>query len=150
MIDQFTTAGPLGQTEALLFCGVSRSTRWPLCRAEHLRLHPACAICGVKVYVDVHHKIPVHVNRDGELDPGNLITLCDERASRHHFEVGHGGDWRLWNEAVDADAEYLSAMYRRIRGMRLKAGDVADAPSDSRLLRDMAIAAWLGSGVLLA
>jgi hypothetical protein len=135
-----------GLIRSMMLVGAKRHPQWYAVRAKHLVTSPACAICGVARFVEVHHKVPVHVDDSLELDPGNLVTLCDERASRHHFEVGHGGDWRMWNQAIDADIEYLSGMYRRIRGMRLEAGDVADAPSDSSFVRDLAIATWIDAG----
>jgi 5-methylcytosine-specific restriction endonuclease McrA len=78
-----------------------RSPRWPAERALHLRLYPACAVCGTKNDIDVHHKKPFHLYPELELVITNLMTLC----TTHHLLFGHLGDWRAWNKAVDKDVE---------------------------------------------
>jgi 5-methylcytosine-specific restriction endonuclease McrA len=84
-----------------------RSPAWRGVRRRHLATNPTCAACGTKHLVDVHHIIPFHIDPTHELDPGNLITLCRWPLRRHHFKVGHLGDWTRWNETVRADAAVL-------------------------------------------
>jgi hypothetical protein len=95
--------------------GRPRSRHWPEVRFAHLHDNPACVICGETKFVDVHHILPVHSSPELELDFENLVTLCNENAKNHHFEIGHGGNWRLCNEMIIEDAAYLEEMYARIR-----------------------------------
>ncbi len=63
------------------------------------KLNPTCAVCGAKSNIsngnknDVHHILPVSVRPDLAADTNNLVTLC----RRHHFWVGHAGNWRTYN-----------------------------------------------------
>ena len=56
-----------------------RSNQWPTARKAHLELYPACAVCGGSVDIQVHHIRPFHLHPDLELDPGNLVTLCESK-----------------------------------------------------------------------
>jgi hypothetical protein len=96
--------------------GRPRSSKWRGIRAFHLKYNQACVVCGEARYVEVHHILPVHVAPESELDPDNLVTLCDDRAASHHFQIGHGGNWMYWNMIVRDDAKYLAEMYQRVRG----------------------------------
>ena len=83
-----------------------RSGRWPTVRERHLQEHPACAVCGGTKKVEVHHMHPFHLHPDLELDPENLITLCedDDDGVNCHLLFGHLGDFKSFNETVAADA----------------------------------------------
>jgi hypothetical protein len=45
----------------------------------------------------VHHIEPFHVAPDKELDPANLLTLCDYPGASCHLLLGHFGNWTMWN-----------------------------------------------------
>jgi 5-methylcytosine-specific restriction protein A len=79
-----------------------RSSRWSSVRKQHITEYPKCAACGRSNKVEVHHIEPVHVNPDRELDPSNLITLCD---SPCHLVFGHLMDYKSWNEGVVKDCD---------------------------------------------
>jgi len=82
-----------------------RSSHWPKVRADWLKNHPWCAACGFTDSVQVHHKVPFHIDRLKELDPSNFITLCEsEERGNHHLHIGHDGDWKDFNPNVEADA----------------------------------------------
>lgn len=84
----------------------TRSPKWKSVRLEHLKQHPCCAACGRSLKLEVHHIEPVHINPEGELDPSNLVTLCD---SPCHIVFGHFMDWKSWNSSVVEDcAVYLN------------------------------------------
>ena len=93
--------------------GAARSGKWPALERNWLKVHPHCAACGGTQDVSVHHKKPFHLHPDLELDPGNLITLCE----RHncHLMIGHSGDWHAFNPHVEEDARILR---RRIEQRR--------------------------------
>lgn len=96
-----------------------RDPAWAALAHQWLRDHPTCAACGSKKNLEVHHKVPVHVSRSLELDPNNLITLCENTGSptkdpisHCHFIIGHLGNWFNYNRQVDKQAyDHLIAMY---------------------------------------
>lgn len=86
-----------------------RSPLWKKVRKEHLKKENVCQGCGTKKGLQVHHIIPVHVDGSLELDPSNLITLCD---SKCHLLFGHLMDYKSWNPDVVQDC---LAMQKKIR-----------------------------------
>lgn len=84
--------------------GARRSKDWRKVRAEHLRLHPYCAVCGKKkrlISNHVHHCVPFWKDNSLELSAENLITLC----RKHHFLFGHYLSWHSFNENVIMDSD---------------------------------------------
>jgi hypothetical protein len=75
-----------------------RSTHWPRVRKEHLEHQPLCSVCGGRKNVEVHHVRPFYKAPKLELDPQNLITLCNHL--RCHLLIGHLGYFRSWNVDV--------------------------------------------------
>lgn len=86
---------------------VQRSPEWRGVRDRFVALHPTCAACGSDAFPEVHHIKPYHLFPKLELDPANLITLCDGPYRRCHFVVGHLCDWRSWNVDAVRDAAWL-------------------------------------------
>lgn len=80
--------------------GAARSGKWSEVRRDFLKLHPTCEACGVESDLNVHHIKPFNQFPELELEPTNLITLC----RKHHFEVGHLGNWKSANATVREDA----------------------------------------------
>lgn len=80
--------------------GISRSDRWPTVRKQWLIYNSTCSACGTKIKLQVHHIIPFHLDLEKELDPKNLITLCEP----HHLLIGHLMSWSSWNINVVKDA----------------------------------------------
>lgn len=78
-----------------------RSPKWSSIRKQHLQEHPKCAACGRDKKLEVHHIEPVHKNPNRELDPSNLITLCDFPC---HLLFGHLMDYKSWNVDVINDS----------------------------------------------
>lgn len=95
---------------------VYRSTLWPKVRKEHLIVQPTCQACGGKSRLEVHHIIPFHVRPDLELDPTNLVTLCEggKYGINCHLFVGHKGNYSDFNLSVRELAGFLLA-YRSKR-----------------------------------
>ena len=81
-----------------------RSPRWDDVRDAHVAKHPTCAACGSTTHLQVHHIKPFHLFRELELDPTNLLTLCEQGDTKCHFRIGHHGSWRKYNENVVHDA----------------------------------------------
>lgn len=98
-----------------------RSSRWPAARRRHLKANPVCAACGSQTGLEVHHIIPVHtvLGKEKELDPENLLTLCEARKGSGrdcHFLFGHSLFWRGWNPWAVADAaEFFSRVVESAR-----------------------------------
>jgi len=84
---------------------VERSPKWSATRNRHLKLHSGCEACGSVENVQVHHIKPFHLFPELELEPTNLITLCekfiadeDKTNDNHHLILGHGGDFHKNNK----------------------------------------------------
>jgi len=85
-----------------------RSPLWRSVRAEHLKLHPTCAVCGGTSMIEVHHIFPFHKFPDMELNLENLITLCEGKKHCHKW-VGHLFDWKNYNDEVVNDSQIWNA-----------------------------------------
>ena len=86
--------------------GAARSGKWRSVRAAHLKKHPRCALCGGKKKLEAHHCLPFHLDPSLELDPNNLITLCEEKkdGANCHLLCGHLGSFHSFNKDVREDA----------------------------------------------
>lgn len=93
-----------------------RSPEWPLVRAAHLRFEPECVACGSRTALSVHHVEPFHLNPGRELDPGNLVTLCECPAHNCHLIFGHVLNWQLGNPDARSDARRYRMRMRQVRG----------------------------------
>lgn len=95
--------------------GIARSPEWPRVEHAHLQAQPQCVACGAAgPGLQVHHMFPFHYcvalgRPDLELDPRNLITLCETEegkpGSNHHLLIGHLDDFKSSNLDVDVDAK---------------------------------------------
>ena len=79
--------------------GKGRSPQWPKARKAHLETEPKCAWCGSTKSLEVHHIRPFHLHPELELDPSNLITLC-ESDEKCHLSKGHLGSWKQENPDI--------------------------------------------------
>jgi 5-methylcytosine-specific restriction protein A len=85
--------------------GNRRSSKWPTARKHHLKLHPVCEVCGGSEKLEVHHIEPYHLNPERELDPTNMITLCEgKKFVNCHLLFGHLGSYKNINPNVVEDA----------------------------------------------
>ena len=87
--------------------GTARSGHWPTVRKHHLEMHPTCALCGGTAKLEVHHIRPFHLHPDLELDPSNLVTLCEANKDgvNCHLLFGHLGNFKSFNVDVLEDAK---------------------------------------------
>lgn len=87
--------------------GAMRSKDWPRVRREHLKRFPTCALCGGDKTIEVHHKKMYSKNPQLELDPNNLITLCESGKNGIvcHRAFGHLGNYQRENPDVVEDVE---------------------------------------------
>jgi len=101
--------------------GIARSPHWPAVERAFRESHPTCLACAVEANdekkpersVQVHHCHPFHYvvalgRPDLELDPRNLVALCEDEKGRpaedHHLLIGHLGNFKEGNLNVAADA----------------------------------------------
>lgn len=89
--------------------GKKRSDEWPRVRKDWIKNNPACAVCGTKKNVQVHHRVAFHTHPELELDPTNFITLCEGEERDHHRMIGHCENFQSINEHVDADVAFWKA-----------------------------------------
>ena len=75
----------------------TRSPKWKDVRKKHIDKQNQCQFCGSSKNLEVHHIVPVHINPELELDPDNLITLCDKNC---HLLIGHFMNFKSWNPEV--------------------------------------------------
>ncbi len=88
--------------------GHQRSPEWPRVEKEHRLREPACVACGYKGrHLQVHHIKPFHLHPHLELDPDNLITLCEAGGREHHLLLGHLDTWESYNEHIRRDAKHF-------------------------------------------
>ena len=92
-----------------------RSSKWPSVRKEHLKKFPVCAVCGSSKKLEVHHIVSFVEDPSKELDPNNLITLCECRSYGVicHLFVGHCGDYKKINPTVVEDAEHWNKKLKK-------------------------------------
>lgn len=98
--------------------GSKRSNQWPKVRAAHLKDNASCALCGGKKKLEVHHIHPFHLHPELELDPKNLITLCESKANgiNCHLFFGHLGNFKGVNPQVPKDAlEWAARILERLK-----------------------------------
>lgn len=94
--------------------GVKRSGSWSTVRKHFLEQNPTCAVCGKTDRLEVHHERPFHLNPELELDPTNLITLCEgNKALNCHLVIGHLGNYKDINPDVRKDAETWKLKFKR-------------------------------------
>ncbi len=96
--------------------GIARSPHWPAVERAFRAAHPHCLACAPdapETAVQVHHRAPFHYvvalgRPDLELDPRNLVSLCETEEGRpaenHHLLIGHLGNFREGNLEVLEDA----------------------------------------------
>ena len=84
-----------------------RSPKWHDVRNEFLKNNPKCAACNRTDFLQVHHIQTFKLHPELELDPSNLITLCEPPSQQHHCHllIGHKGNWKNFNENVRSDAQ---------------------------------------------
>jgi hypothetical protein len=121
--------------------GLARSPHWEATKKKFLADNAHCAACGPNgptKSLQVHHRQPFHYcvlagRPDLELDPRNLVTLCEsegkDASADHHLLLGHLDDFQSYNpsvwehatetyhahtkEQIQADAAYQAMLKQR-------------------------------------
>lgn len=92
----------------------SRSPLWPKNRSEWLKKNNKCAVCWGTEYLEVHHKIPFHVEPKLELVDSNFITLCEKPSRNCHFTWGHFYNWLQYNPKIELCINYWKRVRKNI------------------------------------
>jgi hypothetical protein len=77
-----------------------RSKLWNKTRIAFIKKNPFCAYCKSITYLQVHHIKPFHIWPELELNPENLVVLCENPNINCHFKIGHLEDWKSYNPLV--------------------------------------------------
>lgn len=87
----------------------NRSSKWGEVRKNHLKENPYCIVCGGTRKLEVHHIKPFHLYPELELEPSNLVTLCEDASYGIicHLFIGHMGSYRFQNPNVLEDAKKI-------------------------------------------
>jgi 5-methylcytosine-specific restriction enzyme A len=103
--------------------GSTRSPQWSKVRAEHLKKNPTCAVCSGVSKIEVHHIVPFHIDPSKELEPTNLITLCESNQNgiNCHLAFGHLGNYQSVNKTVKTDARVWNKKLRTRKVLSEKA-----------------------------
>lgn len=80
-----------------------RSSKWKAVRNNFIKEHGCCAVCGKTENLVVHHKQPFHLFPEKELDPTNLVTLCENDILNCHYVIGHLMEWTRYNPDIEED-----------------------------------------------
>src|SRR3990167_4774560 len=97
--------------ESLKTLGAARSSGWNKVRKDFLERHPTCALCEGNKTLEIHHKKPFHLHPELELDPNNLITLCESGKNGIvcHRAFGHLGSYQSVNINIEEDVRVWNA-----------------------------------------
>jgi len=105
--------------------GEKRSGRWRKVRKDFIEANPTCFVCGGSKKVEVHHVIPFSVAPDLELDPSNLVSLCEAKkyGLNCHLLIGHLGNYRrtnpnFWTDAISWSMKLGKVDLNDLRKMR--------------------------------
>jgi hypothetical protein len=92
--------------------GKPRSPKWPAVERAFKAEYPLCEVCGSDKNVEIHHRVPFHVDPSKELDFGNLITLCSNSSCMSHLTLGHLGSYKQSNPHIREDSTLLNKRRR--------------------------------------
>lgn len=81
-----------------------RSSHWPALEREIRAEQGECAACASKSHLQVHHVLPFHLYPEFELEPSNLVVLCEAPGQNCHLRYGHAGSFAAYNPNVLRDA----------------------------------------------
>lgn len=120
--------------------GVRRSSRWRKVREKHLKNNPRCELCEGTKKLRVHHIKPFHTHPELELEPTNLITLCEclSYGINCHLLVGHLGNYRNINNDSVIDVDTWNAKLKERNSRK-------DNPPSDASVAQLAEATDLGS-----
>ena len=99
--------------------GARRSPKWRSFRNKFLE-GKKCAVCGGKTKLEAHHIEPFISAPERELDPSNILPLCEGRKQINcHCCIGHGGDYRDYNPFSEELAQLLNWLMKNRQAIKV-------------------------------
>jgi 5-methylcytosine-specific restriction protein A len=105
---------PVSTAKNDFFAEASRDPRWKPFRNNYL-VNKRCAICDSTENLELHHKKSFHDHPELELDPGNVVALCENPSRNCHFVFGHLMNWRLVNDDIDNTIMYFQLLRKKAK-----------------------------------
>ena len=93
------------QKEVIDVVRKKRSSKWRTVRKKFMK-GKTCAVCGATKSLECHHIKDFSTNPELELEPTNLLALCDG-SMRCHRIWGHLGNWKSINDTIVKDAAWF-------------------------------------------
>lgn len=99
----------------IVLAGEKRSSEWGKVRKEHLKENPVCIICGSSSDLEVHHVIPFSIDKELELAPTNLVTVCRSKqyGFNCHLHIAHAGSFKNYNPWILEDIDKVKEIINR-------------------------------------
>lgn len=110
-----------------------RSPLWAKLREKFIADNSSCMACGQRDDLSVHHIRPFHLFPELELEPTNLVTLCEKGPGsiNCHLVIGHGGNWSRYNLSVVQFARTFFEFYKEVT-IPTPAGSIHEQPERVR------------------
>ena len=92
----------------------ARSSKWRGVRDDFLQ-GQVCAVCERRNYLVAHHIVPFSLAPEFELEPDNLMALCEGGKygiKSCHQLFGHLGNWRRFNPHIRATVIFWNALLK--------------------------------------
>jgi len=102
------------KSRADFYTEAARDSKWRSFRKVQL-VNKKCAICDGTEGLELHHKKSFHDSPELELDPDNVMVLCDNHPRNCHFIFGHLMNWRFINDDIDNTVEYFQLLRKKAK-----------------------------------
>lgn len=102
VIDDFKRSMNVGDYSPERTLGAERSSQWSSFKVQFAKTHPkVCAVCGTTKGLQLHHKTPFSRDKSRELDPTNVVWLCEQGEHSCHLIFGHLYSFFSYNLDLD-------------------------------------------------
>lgn len=103
-----------------------RSGQWRTLRNKLVK-NSKCAICGSSKNLQAHHKKPFKDFPELELDPDNIVILCESPARNCHFVFGHLFNWSSYNDDIVNTIQYFQIIIKKAKMRTYREGNRPEA-----------------------
>jgi hypothetical protein len=103
-----------------------RSGQWRTFR-NNLVKNAKCAICGSSKNLQAHHKKPFKDFPELELDPDNIVILCENPNRNCHFVFGHLFNWSHYNDDIINTIQYFQIIVKKAKIRAYRKGNRPEA-----------------------
>lgn len=99
-----------------------RSGQWRAFRNNIVK-DGKCAICGSRKNLQAHHKKPFKDFPELELDPDNIVILCENPSRNCHFVFGHLFNWSAYNDDIVNTIQYFQIIMKKAKMRAYREGN---------------------------